>query len=114
MAKFYVESGSVQAVVDSVDCEGAALWVVNSVMGEMNSLDLFDDESMLLDPKDGDCHYLDSTIRVSEQGFGRENATIIQAEEAIQEWFELFQALSMMESSLLVADHEELEACLSS
>lgn len=109
MAKFYVESGSVQAVVDCMDVEGAALWAVNLVMDEMNTLDLFDDESSVNQPKEGECHYLDNTIRVSEQGFGRENVVVVQADQAIQEWFELYQALSMMESRFQL--QEELAAC---
>lgn len=100
MAKFYVESGSVQAVVNCVDVEGAALWAVNLVMDEMNSLDLFGEDDVLLNNENAECHFLDETILVSEQGFGRSNAVAVETKSAIQEWFELYQAISMMDSEI--------------
>ena len=44
MAKFYVQSGSVQAVVDSADLDRAALWVVHQVMGKTLPIEELDDE----------------------------------------------------------------------
>jgi hypothetical protein len=39
MAKFYIQSGSIRAVVDSVDIDRAALWAVNEVMSSTLPLD---------------------------------------------------------------------------
>lgn len=102
MAKFYVESGSVQAVVDCVDVEGAALWAVNLVMdsseplNNAESLEILDEEDSLQAANSADSLYLDETIRVSERGFGRADADVVPAASAIQEWFELSRAISLM------------------
>ena len=100
MAKYYVESGTVQAIVDCMDVEGAALWAVNLVMGEMDSMDFFDEEDALHAASEKDCHQLDASIRVSEQGFGRQDAEVVSTENALQEWFELSRALAVLSAKL--------------
>ena len=98
MAKFYVESGSVQAVVDCMDVEGAALWAVNQVMDEMDSMDFFDEEDAVHHASESGCHHLGETIRISEQGFGRGDAAVVETASALQEWFELCRAVAVMTS----------------
>ena len=96
MAKFYVESGSVQAVVDCLDVEGAALWAVNMVMDETDAFDFLDEEDAVFAANIQDQHHLDETIRISEQGFGRSDANVIETASALHEWFELCRAISVM------------------
>lgn len=96
MAKFYVESGSVRAVVDSVDLERAALWVVNLVMGDVLPLDVSEDEGEFEEPKELNAHYLGETIRISERGFERDDAWIVDTLESFRHWYDLFHAVSTM------------------
>lgn len=96
MAKFYVESGSVQAVVDCMDMEAAALWAVNLVMEETDTSELLDEEDVLHVENVTTTHHLDETIRVSEQGFGRADAVELQTSVAFQDWFELSRAIDAM------------------
>lgn len=100
MAKFYVESGSVRAVVDSVDLDRAALWVVNLVMGDVLPLDVGDDEGTLEEPKEMNAHHLGETIRISEQGFCRDDAWVVDTLESFRHWYDLFHAVSTMSRDL--------------
>ncbi|AMV34904.1 hypothetical protein VN12_22445 [Pirellula sp. SH-Sr6A] len=111
MAKFYVQSGSVRAVIDSVDLDRAALWVVNLVMGDVLPLDEVDesdagewgesDEGLELQAsneiKSVDAgHHLSETIRISERGFDRDDAWVVDTLESFRHWYDLFQAVSEM------------------
>jgi hypothetical protein len=102
MAKFYVQSGSVQAVVDSADLDRAALWVVHQVMGKTLPIEELDDEpyelTNIVAPVRG--HFLDETIRISEVGFHREDAMVVDTLETFRHWYELFQAVSILSTRL--------------
>ena len=100
MAKFYVESGSVQAVVDSVDLDRAALWVVNLVMGDVLPLDVCEEDGLLQEPKELNSHHLGESIRISEQGFGRDDAWVVDTLESFRHWYDLFHAVSAMTREL--------------
>jgi hypothetical protein len=97
MAKFYVQSGSIRAIVDSVDSDRAALWAVNEVMdGTLSLTEAAGDESetttICKEPKTG---FLGATIVVSEVGFDREDL-VLDTLQVFRHWYELFQAISMM------------------
>jgi hypothetical protein len=97
MAKFYVQSGSVRAVIDSVDLDRAALWVVNLVMGDVLPLDDMEgDENE--NETDAVGHHLSETIRISERGFDRDDAWVVDTLETFRHWYDLFQAVSEMAS----------------
>ncbi len=97
MAKFYVQSGSVRAVIDSVDMDRAALWVVNLVMGDVLPLDEEGEEASVESMEaESNTHHLGETIRISEQGFDREDAWIADSLETFRHWYDLFQAISVM------------------
>ena len=101
MAKFYVQSGSVRAIVDSVDMERAALWVVNEVMTATLPIDdLSDDEATIDGGNHMEGQYLSETITVSEQGFDREDAYTVDVLSAFRHWYELYQAVSILASKL--------------
>ncbi len=77
MAKFYIQSGTLRNVIDSEDCEKAALWAVHRVMQQIAPV--YDDETLTPDQKEDAVKLegllvLDSSIRISEQGFDREDA----------------------------------------
>ncbi len=81
MAKFYVQSGSVRAVVDSLDMDRATLWVVNEVMTTTLPIDdLSDDEATV--------------------GFDRDDACEIDVLNAFRHWYELYQAVTILASKL--------------
>ncbi len=98
MAKFYVESGSVRAVVDSMDLDRAALWAVNLVMGDALPLDTEDDGELdaVVESPEMNSHHLGETIRISEQGFDREDAWVVDTLETFRHWYDLFHAVSAM------------------
>lgn len=105
MAKFYVQSGSVRAVIDSVDLDRAALWVVNLVMGDVLPLDEAEESEASdlcdMDTQSGKSssdvgHHLSETIRISERGFDRDDAWVVDTLESFRHWYDLFQAVSQI------------------
>ena len=104
MAKFYVQSGSVRSVVDSFDLDRAALWAVNEVMDHTLSLD--EDHSQdghsieTSDVVQVEAKFLGATIQISEVGFDREDASVVDTLEVFRHWYELFQAVSVLSSKL--------------
>ncbi len=96
MAKFYVQSGSIQAVIDSVDIDRAALWVVHRVMNSTLPLDGIDDSRLVTDVTEETGQHLGHTIRISELGFDREDAAVIDTLETFRHWYELYQAISIL------------------
>ena len=117
MAKFYVQSGSVRSVVDSVDLDRAALWAVNDVMDHALSLDGESLEEDLY--KESHCgtedfgatkmnatkpsvgsRYLGATVRISEIGFDRDDAMVVDTLEVFRDGYELFQAVSVLSAKV--------------
>jgi hypothetical protein len=110
MAKFYVQSGSVRSVVDSIDLDRAALWAVNEVMDHVLSLegDLYNESdyetedfgAAKLDATKpiAESRYLGATVRISEIGFDRDDAMVVDTLEVFRHWYELFQAVSVLSS----------------
>ncbi|XZE45734.1 hypothetical protein SH467x_000986 [Pirellulaceae bacterium SH467] len=98
MAKFYVQSGSLRGIVDCFDEECAAVWAVHRIMlrvPESVSLDLLaSDIDDGTDAKFGEAMFeLDETIRVSEQGFDREDASKLDLHHAFVQWHQLKKAI---------------------
>jgi len=103
MAKFYVESGTLQLVVDADDARGAALWAVHRCLEQV--LPICPDDPLSPDQKEQrlrqrGCYVLEPTIRTSEQGFGRDDAQTHPTAELVQEWQQLMAALSNLQSHL--------------
>jgi hypothetical protein len=99
MAKYYVQSGTVRAIIDSEDVERAALWVMHQAMDAVLPLDDDLAESMDGETRNGP-HALADVIRVSEIGFDREDAAIVETLEAFQHWFQLYQAVTILAKRL--------------
>jgi hypothetical protein len=101
MAKFYVQSGSVRAVVDSADLDRAALWVVNEVMtttlpiDDLNDVEVTQDNSQRTERP-----YLSDTIKISEIGFDRDDACEVDVLNAFRHWYELYQAVTILAGKL--------------
>jgi hypothetical protein len=101
MAKFYVQSGSVRAIVDSLDMDRAALWVVNEVMTATLPIDDMSDDEATVEGADRiEGQYLSETIKISEQGFDRDDACEVDVLNAFRHWYELYQAVSILAGKL--------------
>ncbi len=96
MAKFYVQSGTLRAIVDSADAERAALWAVHSAMEQVIPLDSVD-EVVLRDSGPANMIALAETIELSEVGFDRDDCLQIDTFEAFQHWSELVRAMEKLQ-----------------
>lgn len=97
MAKFYIQSGDVRFTVSAQDAEGAALWVVNVIIGKYVPTDLPCEQlldrqhiGLLLQAMD----LFDPEIRISEIGFGRDEVAVLDTELMFKNWFELANAMN--------------------
>lgn len=104
MAKFYVQSGSVRAVVDSADLDRAALWAVNEVMDHTLQLDgqsaTDEIEGQPAFDQRSEARFLGATVMISEIGFDRDDASVVDTLEVFRHWYELFQAVSVLSTTL--------------
>lgn len=115
MAKFYVQSGLFEIVVQAGDGEGAALWAVHRYLQacDQASHELFlqrqasaaAGQSAAGTPEDavewnsslqGDPPDLAETIRCSEIGFGRRDGGVYLTSEVLQKYSELLHALASL------------------
>jgi len=110
MAKFYVQSGTLNAVVDSADPQRAALWAVHQAMQQIAPIDDPVPASQHVSSTTAELqasHFkpqsfiaLGDTIRLSEVGFDQDNAVSIDTFEAFREWHALWHALENMAKNL--------------
>lgn len=105
MAKFYVESGTLETVIDADDARGAALWAVHRCMEQV--LPICPDDPLSPQQKSErmlqrGCYVLDESIRTSEQGYGRDDADEHDTAELFVEWNQLMAAMSNLERQLRV------------
>jgi hypothetical protein len=103
MAKYYVESGTLQMLTDAEDARGAALWAMHRAMEQV--LPVCPDDPLTPSEKNErirqrGCVVLDDAIRISEQGFGRENADAFNTVEIFAEWNQLLMAVTKLERRL--------------
>lgn len=115
MAKFYVQSGLFEIMIQAGDGEGAALWAVHrylqacdqasqqlftlrqnqSASGEVPLADLAVTFQEVHAPV-GDPPDLAETIRCSEIGFGRSDGGVYLTNEVLQKYSELLHALASL------------------
>jgi hypothetical protein len=103
MAKYYVESGTMQLVTDADDDRGAALWAMHLCLEQV--LPICPDDPLAPAQKSQrlrqrGCYVLDQTIRTSEKGFGRDDAEIHDTAELFAEWHQLMTAMTKLERRL--------------
>lgn len=114
MAKFYVQSGLFEVVVQAGDGEGAALWAIHRYLHacdrasqhlfEVRQQQMAGDElaqtaslidwsavELSQDPPD-----LADTVQCSEVGFGRRDAGVYLTNEVLQKYSELLTALASL------------------
>ena len=92
MAKYYVQCGCVEMVLQADTIEKAALSAIDQAL--QSHLWIYDDEGLT----QSDCQdhlmleallHLEPAIKVSEQGFGRSDASEIGTPETILHWHQL-------------------------
>ena len=103
MAKYYVESGTMQLVTDADDARGAALWAVHRCLEQV--LPICPDDPMTPREKAArlnqrGCEVLGERICTSEIGFGRLDAEVYDTSELFAEWNQLMMAMSKLEQHL--------------
>ena len=100
MAKFYVQSGSLRGIVDCFDSECAGVWAVNRVMARIASLPAVDapanDEPQWEEEQDVGMFALEDSIRISEQGFDRDDCETLDTHLAFVHWHQLKKAIDAM------------------
>ncbi len=103
MPKYYIQSGTVRTVVSAEDGHRAALWAVHKVMQQI--VPTYDDAVETAEEKAAQAHcggmfVLDSTIRLSEQGFDRDDCDTLTTFEVVTEWNQLMVALDRLQNWL--------------
>jgi hypothetical protein len=90
MAKYYLTSGNIEFVVTAMDSEGAALWMINQIVDQVIAPGEHYDEN----ETDSELDVFDDQIMVSEIGFGRDEAGVMDTEMLFMHWFQLSNALN--------------------
>ncbi len=99
MSKYYVQCGPIRAIVVSASMEQASLEALDESL--QNHLWIYDDPGL----SNGDCHnhlmlealvHLDPSIRVSEQGFDRSDASLFGTPEIIDRWHRLMAGMNRL------------------
>lgn len=99
MPKFYVQCGPVQVIFNADSTEQAALSALDRTL--QNHLWIYDDPG--LTPQE--CHdhlmlealfHLDPTVRVSEKGFDRSDATLVGTPETVDRWHRLMVGMNRL------------------
>ena len=101
MAKFYVQSGNLEMVLQAKDSRSAAIWATHQTLSR--SLPFLCEE-----PADyallADVTRLGETIRVSQRGFGRQDAAEFETLDVVSEWNRLLVALDRLTASVATAE----------
>ena len=103
VAKFYVQSGTMRTVVQAESSRKAALWAVHQAMQQV--LPMEDDPGMSTARKSENVSrdgvaVLSQRVKVSEQGFDREDSACLPTMEVVTEWNDLVATLNRLEQML--------------
>lgn len=103
MAKYYIQSGTLQAILDSDSADKAALWAVHRVMAQI--CPIYECDNLSYEEKEAEATIqsmltLDETIRVSEQGFNCQYALKFDTQETVMEWHQLMIAFEKLQRLL--------------
>ena len=100
MAKYYIQSGTLRATLAADDTRRAALWAVHQAMQQV--MPVYDDPDLTAQQKSDHVMVegmlvLDGKIRLSEQGFDRDDAEQVETMDVVIEWNKLMIALDRLE-----------------
>jgi hypothetical protein len=106
MAKYYVQSGTLQTVISADDPRKAALWAVHKAMQQI--LPLYDDDNLTAEEKRRHAHrrgyaVLGDEIRIGELGFESAENTHFDTFDVVTEWNQLMVALARIEQDMMTA-----------
>jgi hypothetical protein len=97
MPKFYVQSGTLEMVLQAKDSRCAAIWAAHRTLSQ--SLPFLCDEVEDY-TKLADLTRLGETIRVSQRGFDRHDAAIFDTLDVVSEWNQLLVALDRLQAAV--------------
>jgi hypothetical protein len=100
MAKFYVQSGTLRAIIDSEDAERAALWAVHTAMEQIMPLECEPGAMERIAHGPSNMIALSETIELSEVGFDREDCMRVDTFDAFQHWNLLLKAVEKLNGLL--------------
>lgn len=106
MAKYYITCGKYQYLTTADDQRSAALWAVHQFLSSRIEIDTVN----WTDPQTIDRHdiieamlELSEKISISEIGFDRDDAGVIDSADILTEWNQLVIALKRLESLIDLA-----------
>ncbi len=102
MAKYYVESGTLQTIISADDPQKAALLAVHQAIGQTLPINV---EELSPEEKQSQLEFrgvqvLGDDILLNERGFGREDSLRIDTYEVLVHWSQLLAALAKLERTL--------------
>ena len=103
MAKYYIQSGDCQEVVQADNPYIGALWGMHLAMEKLlpiEELDWVECDGLATVKYQNGFLPLDSQVIVSERGFGRDEAGRFSTEEVLVEWNQLLVAMARLERKL--------------
>ena len=100
MAKFYVQSGTLRAIIDSQDAERAALWAIHTAMEQIMPLESEQESIEMIASGPTNMIALAETIELSEIGFDRDDCLRIDTFDAFQHWNMLLKAVEKLNTLL--------------
>lgn len=115
MSKYYVQSGTLRAVIHSADPQRAAMWAIQRAMDAVlpsddaweneGVLERDDEEALRLanatpTPRDSSFVALGPAILLSEIGFDRSDAMQFDTFQVFGQWHSLVQAIDQIASLL--------------
>ena len=100
MAKFYVQSGTLRAIIDSEDAERAALWAIHTAMEQVMPLESAQTSVEMIANGPSSMIALAESIELSEIGFDREDCLRVDTFDAFQHWNLLLKAVEKLNTWL--------------
>ncbi len=102
MAKYYVESGTMQTIISADDPQKAALLAVHQAIGQTLPLAL---DEATPEEKHAQLEFrgvqvLGDEIFLNERGFGRKDGLRLDTYDVVIHWSQLMTALAKLERSL--------------
>jgi len=101
MAKFYVQSGNVNMVLQARDSRCAAIWAAHRTLGD--NLPFIDEQPADEMTSNVETPRLGETVRVSQRGFDRPDAKVFETLDVVSEWSRLLVALERLSSAALAS-----------
>jgi hypothetical protein len=103
MAKYYIQSGTLRTVVQAQSRRKAAIWAIHQAMQQVLPIDQAAGETPESKGESAgaaELAVLDAHVRISERGFDRDDASVLETIDALGEWTQLVTTLDRLERML--------------